>query len=137
MNKAAEIINRIAHALIDKGIGPDQVTGSNMDQVCVTLSNFDDNPVVRTEDVLKEMRQIDQKMSSMGYPRSRLVQSFNKVKNKSHWKGPIDAWVPVAEADLTTAAIEYFCGGGVVRAAESGGRVVHLTHPGYWAVIGS
>lgn len=48
--------------------------------------------------------------TSYGYTKEQLIAAFDKVKNKEHWKNPIDSFCNSNDVAVTYAAIEYFTG---------------------------
>ena len=60
--------------------------------------------------------------------------AFELVKNKDHWKGRIDAIVPVEKQRAVADAIGFFAFGCATFHRVRGRRdVVRVTAPGYWA----
>jgi hypothetical protein len=63
-----------------------------------------------------------------GYTKAELTAAFDKVKDKTHWKNPIDATIPVADVDITAKA-KFFRS----SRAEDKKVMMHVTAPGYYA----
>jgi hypothetical protein len=71
-----------------------------------------------------------------GYTKAELTAAFDKVKNKDHWKNPIDATIPVADVDITAKAITFFTATQpkFFRVGEQGRNAkMRVTAPGYYA----
>ncbi len=71
-----------------------------------------------------------------GYTKAELTASFNKVKNKDHWKNPIDAVIPFDDHAITEKAIEFFTAtkASFFRVGGIDGKVrMRVTAPGYYA----
>jgi hypothetical protein len=65
------------------------------------------------------------------YTREQLVQAFEKVQDKKHWKNPINSFCKEEEKEITNEAIIYFTG----TEAEFGkpiNGVVSVTALGYY-----
>lgn len=58
---------------------------------------------------------------------------FDRVANKTHWKGPIEAVIHAKDADLARRAIGDRVGYRGLKFTDIGGGYVRVTSPGYWA----
>lgn len=71
-----------------------------------------------------------------GYKIVDLKTAFERVQNKDHWKGPIDAFVTVRSEDeiaLIEAAVEFYTATRATVRPTSDCFRVRITAPGYWA----
>ena len=66
------------------------------------------------------------------FTQKQLEMAFALVQNLDHWKGPVNALIPVWEMDVVAAAIEHFTGTEATFGAPSL-DIVRVTAPGYWA----
>lgn len=71
---------------------------------------------------------------------------LNLVVDAANWKMPINALVEVPEGvatdelmDAINDAIRYFCGGGASFSCDTRAtpKVIHVTAPGYYKIIGA
>ena len=71
-----------------------------------------------------------------GRTRRQLVEAFELVKPKPHWKGAVDAVVPHGtDLSLVDDAIGFFTGGVASTSPAEGGTRVRSK--GYWHHIGA
>lgn len=79
-----------------------------------------------------------------GHDEASVRAAFEKVENKDHWKGPIDAVIDAKDRNIVAFAIEFYTATtatfrpvkagefAVGMADEVAGRL-RVTAPGYWA----
>lgn len=69
-----------------------------------------------------------------GFDKATLDAAFDKVRNKDHWKGPIDVTLPLSPDDIVAIAyaVPFFTATGANFTLVSPG-VYRVTAPGYWA----
>lgn len=76
-----------------------------------------------------------------GYSTGTLSAAFDKVKSKTHWKNPVTAIIPVADFDVTSAAVSFYTGSELqwMREYKTGRNAgkVRVFADGYYRVIGS
>lgn len=59
---------------------------------------------------------------------------FDAVQDEAHWKGPIDAIVKAADAQLAADAVEFFTGTkATVKLIPGPSKLAHIEAVGYWA----
>lgn len=77
--------------------------------------------------------QLAESATANRYTQEQLDAAFSLVQNKTHWKGPISAVVPIdTDLNLVQAAIEHFTGteADIVPINKS---ALLVKAPGYWA----
>ena len=62
----------------------------------------------------------------------RLQNAFELVQNKDHWKGPIDATIPIERLEDVREAVASYAGSRGFKAVALGNGQVRVTAPGYW-----
>ena len=67
----------------------------------------------------------------MKFTREQLLEAFNKVQNKDHWKNPIDSFCSKDEIEIVTEAIIYFTATEPTFKAV-GINKLQVTAPGYY-----
>lgn len=75
----------------------------------------------------------------MGYTRGQLAAAFDRVKDDTHWKNPINKVVEVldeAEMALIDAAVVFYAGCGVTFTGTPEANVYRVRAPGYFMTIG-
>lgn len=59
---------------------------------------------------------------------------FDAIHSEAHWKGPIDAIVKLADAQLAADAVEFFTGTkATVKPITGLNGLAHVEAVGYWA----
>lgn len=69
-----------------------------------------------------------------GFTIEQLTDAFDAVKDKAHWKNPIDATAELTMRGVLEHAIPYFTGTPAdFDEIEGQPNVIHVTAPGYFA----
>ena len=105
----------------------------------VTITVIEGEPDTRTPEQKADAQSALEawvKAGKGGYTSEQLAEVFELVKPKPYWKDPIDAYVSIDKENILSYAIPFYCGG-TVRFSLTPDDRLHVTHPGYWACIGS
>ena len=68
----------------------------------------------------------------MRYTELELKMAFEKVENKSHWKGPIKAVIHESEIEKTAAAVMFYTATEMTVLSRAFG-LAEVAAPGYYA----
>jgi len=72
-----------------------------------------------------------------GFTKNELMDAFDLVRPKGHWKDPIDAIIPEDKQEVVDSAISFFTGGGADYCKVTQLGQIRVTAPGYFIMIGA
>ena len=68
------------------------------------------------------------------YTQAELKEAFELVQNAQHWKGPIEAVIPIEKRDVVEAAIPFYTAtNAIFRPIQNNPARIYVEAPGYWA----
>lgn len=82
---------------------------------------------------MSELKIVKPKQAKTAPTQEELRIAFEKVQNKEHWKGAINAVIDPADEQIVNAAICHFAYGGASFSKAAGGKL-RVKAPGYWGM---